>query len=1108
MEAGGKMLTPPIKEIIMQSMKRNLSLFLTVCLILSVIPFTVIPVRAADSYNVWVGATEVTSSAMSGSGWKFTPAAETTDKINTLEITDLKVAPSQMGNLFSVGFFDMRCGIYSKNSLKIICNGNSKITGQFDTDTSLAAGIYVESGRLTIGGTGTLEIDVKKAYRANLTGSNPAIRTVGMYSAKAMTLEDSVSVSITTENSPGSIDSDTFGVHVGSGGSGRFTLTESASLHVVTDASDSGNTYAINANCIVDGIGTNLQLTSGAVTGNGNSDVCTGTLTVNSGTAELQSGKNPIQINAGAYEEPTVYAGTVAADAQLLTAGNGEISGYTYIRIYRQWPAPEFSTVTEGVQKVTCQDSVTLTALAAGDVKYEWQVFAGAGMGYVPISQMVSLSDAWAAAFSGYDTPSLTVDSDILVEGENYFLCKVTANWRDPSLKVSATSPKITVEVVHDWTFSPKTADKHTKTCAGCSEYHDEEHTFKYTVLDTTTAGTKYQSECVYCGYTETSSGYVSVDKSDELLVTFHFNGGICSSVGASNTSAWVTIPRYEQSVPSVLRPIPISGMSREGYRFLGWAHRKDAVVPDYWADEEIFYAEDTTLYAVWGDVYYGYSTLNDIQKNVYNLLHEALQSSVPSQNFSIPREWKVPVDDLLMIAEIYMADHPDCFWFKGIYTYSYYSVGGVQYANGMTPQFELDGNNLSKSELSEAKHLFRLAAGDVLTEMSRAGVTSEYEMALWLHDKVAELVVYDGAGVTEGGTGLNHQTAYGALVDGKAVCAGYARLYQYLLQCAGIPAWTLRGDSVNPVTGQSVPHAWNLMWLNDGQDCLYADVTWDDQGEYLFHLYFARDYYAFSGNGVNSGHVPDAEYFAAKLPVCDADCTEQHIYGTENIIAGTVTAAAVAERLVLQEDGQTFIGKFYDPDDKIAAWIAGAENLQALMQALGLNGCSVSYISVGGSTAGIELQVMLKSNTPVTPPETPPVTPPAENVTVNCISTISYTVSGSVVTVDHEAACKVGYLDSGEYKAVAAAANGDGTYSFTVPTGVTEVLLVVKGDVNGDGKSNSSDYGRLNAAILEKISLTQEASFAADVNGDGKANSSDYGRMNAVILEKTSLTW
>ena len=128
--------------------------------------------------------------------------------------------------------------------------------------------------------------------------------------------------------------------------------------------------------------------------------------------------------------------------------------------------------------------------------------------------------------------------------------------------------------------------------------------------------------------------------------------------------------------------------------------------------------------------------------------------------------------------------------------------------------------------------------------------------------------------------------------------------------------------------------------------------------------------------------------------------------------------------------------------------------------------------------------------------------------MTVNCISTISYTVSGSVVTVDHEAACKVGYLDGGEYKAVAAAANGDGTYSFTVPTGVTEVLLVVKGDVNGDGKSNSSDYGRLNAAILEKISLTQEASFAADVNGDGKANSSDYGRMNAVILEKTSLTW
>ena len=133
---------------------------------------------------------------------------------------------------------------------------------------------------------------------------------------------------------------------------------------------------------------------------------------------------------------------------------------------------------------------------------------------------------------------------------------------------------------------------------------------------------------------------------------------------------------------------------------------------------------------------------------------------------------------------------------------------------------------------------------------------------------------------------------------------------------------------------------------------------------------------------------------------------------------------------------------------------------------------------------------------------------PGVTSITVNCVGTISYTISGNVVTVTHDIACKVGYLSGGTYVAIAPVANSDGSYSFTVPAGVTEVLLVVKGDVNGDGKVNTSDKSRLNAVLLNKTSLTAEASFAADVNGDGKVNTSDKSRLNAVLLNKTTLTW
>ena len=122
--------------------------------------------------------------------------------------------------------------------------------------------------------------------------------------------------------------------------------------------------------------------------------------------------------------------------------------------------------------------------------------------------------------------------------------------------------------------------------------------------------------------------------------------------------------------------------------------------------------------------------------------------------------------------------------------------------------------------------------------------------------------------------------------------------------------------------------------------------------------------------------------------------------------------------------------------------------------------------------------------------------------------ATIDYTVVGQVVTVTHDVPCKVGYLVDGAYVAVAAVANEDGSYSFAVPEGVTEVALVVKGDVNGDGKMNNTDKTRLNAYLLDKVELNALNLFASDATGDNTVNNTDKTRMNAVLLEKTTLAW
>ena len=111
-------------------------------------------------------------------------------------------------------------------------------------------------------------------------------------------------------------------------------------------------------------------------------------------------------------------------------------------------------------------------------------------------------------------------------------------------------------------------------------------------------------------------------------------------------------------------------------------------------------------------------------------------------------------------------------------------------------------------------------------------------------------------------------------------------------------------------------------------------------------------------------------------------------------------------------------------------------------------------------------------------------------------------------VTVIHDTACKVGYLMNGTYVKIDAIANGDGSYRFEVPAGITNVLLVVNGDVNGDGKITGVDKGQLNAAVLGKVTLSAGSLFGADVSNDGRLTGADKGQLNAVILGKTAFGW
>ena len=129
---------------------------------------------------------------------------------------------------------------------------------------------------------------------------------------------------------------------------------------------------------------------------------------------------------------------------------------------------------------------------------------------------------------------------------------------------------------------------------------------------------------------------------------------------------------------------------------------------------------------------------------------------------------------------------------------------------------------------------------------------------------------------------------------------------------------------------------------------------------------------------------------------------------------------------------------------------------------------------------------------------------------TVKCIGkAVTYTVSGNVVTVTNDKPCKVGYLgNDGKYVTLKGTKNSDGSYSFTAPAGVTEVILGIKGDVTGEGSVNMGDISQLYAHIRRTSTLTGDILFIADVTGDGNVNMGDISQIYAHIRGNTLLTW
>ena len=117
----------------------------------------------------------------------------------------------------------------------------------------------------------------------------------------------------------------------------------------------------------------------------------------------------------------------------------------------------------------------------------------------------------------------------------------------------------------------------------------------------------------------------------------------------------------------------------------------------------------------------------------------------------------------------------------------------------------------------------------EVLADLKVKG-KSDYQKVKLIHDFIVNNTRYQFTS--------NCYSAYGALVEGKAVCQGYAQLAYKMLTEAGLKCYTITGKANNGSGTQS--HAWNMVRV--GKKWYYLDVTWDDPtggGDMLRYDYF-----------------------------------------------------------------------------------------------------------------------------------------------------------------------------------------------------------------------------------------------------------------------------
>ena len=208
------------------------------------------------------------------------------------------------------------------------------------------------------------------------------------------------------------------------------------------------------------------------------------------------------------------------------------------------------------------------------------------------------------------------------------------------------------------------------------------------------------------------------------------------------------------------------------------------------------------------------YGMLKAGAKDAYCMIYDGLAAG----ETNIKLAGGISADDVKEAFNMVLLDHPELFWVRTDFNYSYVEVTGAV----TSAQFNFYDFARTPEALEQAKREFDKAAGAIITGAKKYNDVCEKE--LYVHDALNSTAEFDA-------NAEYSQSAYSALVTHRSVCAGYARAFQYIMQKSGIPCYycmgTADGEAVAAAGGTETSHSWNI--VRTGHTYCNIDCMWDD---------------------------------------------------------------------------------------------------------------------------------------------------------------------------------------------------------------------------------------------------------------------------------------